>query len=88
MNNKGTTILLRVQLVTLIPIPISTNSIQLGPEHSLHFMKPQGSSLCSQEHVLATILGQMNLVHTLPFYAFQTNFNIILPLYFTLADIK
>lgn len=59
-----------------------------GSRYSLHFMKPQGSSPCSQELVLATILGQMNPVHTLPFYSFQMNINIILPLYFTLADIK
>jgi hypothetical protein len=50
-------------------------------------MKPHGSSMCSQELVLATILGQMNPVHTFPFYASQMNFNIILPLYFILADI-
>jgi len=46
----------------------------VGSRYSLHFMKPQSSSLCSQELVLATILGQMNPVHTLPFYSFQINF--------------
>jgi hypothetical protein len=41
-------------------------------------METEGSLLCSQELPLGLNLGQMNPVHTLIFYSFMINFNIIL----------